>query len=461
MIIRIAQTAVRRRRLVITGWIAVMVVGFVLSTGLIDRLDPLAHGDSRKEAIKGADALERVTGSSGEVVALVDDIDIADAATRQAIETAAADIRAIPGVVTAFDYYSTNNPALVATDKRATLVVAYVASALSDSRERDVVKAVEQRFEAIGDNVRIGGILAANEAFRTAAEDDLRRGESIALPIALVVMVLIFGGWRAATLPLSISIASIASSIILLLFATTFMDISVYALNVVSMLGLGLGIDYGLLIVSRFREERAAGRELHDAIDPRVNSAGRTVLFSALTVAASLLGLLVFRIDVFYAFALAGIGVVVFSMLVALTLLPALLATPLGAKIKPARPSSSDHGYFATIAAFRAAAGRSRRGLHRSWAPVTRGAVPGGEVRIWRPPRFAAVVRGAQRCVDVGRPVPRTGSGPHHGCGVGAAEFTIGGDLCRAARGPARRRQCVTPSHTVDRHDGDRRRSLG
>ena len=352
MIVRIAQTAVRHRRLVIAGWLVVIVIGLGLSTGLVDRLDPLAHGDARKEAIKGGDALKRVTGTSGEVVALVDDIDIADPATKQRIESGMADVRAIPGVVTAFDYYSTNNPALVATDKRATLLVAYVASSLSNSAERKVVKAVEKRYETVGDNVRIGGILAADEAFRTAAENDLRRGESIALPIALVAMVLIFGGWRAAALPLSIAFASIASSILLLLFATTFMSISVYAINVVSMLGLGLGIDYGLLIVSRFREERAGGRDLHDAIDHALNSAGRTVFFSALTVAAALLGLLVFRIDVFYAFALAGIGVVVFSMLVALTLLPALLATPLGAKIKPAKPATGDHGYFATIARF-------------------------------------------------------------------------------------------------------------
>jgi RND superfamily putative drug exporter len=352
MIVRIAQIAVRRRRYVIAAWVAVMVVGLGLGTGLINRLDPLAHGDERREAIKGADALERVTGTSGEIVALVDDVDPAAAATRQVVEAAVADIRALPGVVTAFDYYSTGNPALVANDGRATLIVTYVASALSDRAERDVIEQIEHRYEAIGDNVRIGGILAANEAFRTAAEDDLRRGESIALPIALVVMVLIFGGWRAALLPLSIAIASIASSIVLLLVATTFMDVSVYALNVVSMLGLGLGIDYGLLIVSRFREERAAGRDVPDAVDHALDSAGRTVLFSALTVAASMLGLLVFRIDVFYAFALAGIGVVVFSMLVALTLLPALLASPLGAKIKPALASASDHGYFATIARF-------------------------------------------------------------------------------------------------------------
>ena len=144
MIVRIAQTAVRHRRVVIAGWLVVIVIGLGLSTGLVNRLDPLAHGDSRKEAIKGGDVLKRVTGTSGEVVALVDDIDIADPTTKQRIEAGSADVRAIPGVVTAFDYYSTNNPALVATDKRATLLVTYVASSLSDGAERDVVKARRQ-----------------------------------------------------------------------------------------------------------------------------------------------------------------------------------------------------------------------------------------------------------------------------------------------------------------------------
>ncbi len=352
MIRRIATIAMKHRRIVIGAWLAAVVVGLSLSVGLVDRLAPLAHGDARREAVKGGDELRRVTGTSGEVVALVDNGAIGDATFQAGVSSAAADVRAMPGVVGVVDFYSTQNPALASTDGKATLIVSYVAEELSNSRERAVIDAIQTRYRAIGPSVKVGGILAANEAFRTAAENDLRRGESIALPIALVAMILIFGGWRAATLPLSISIASVASAIIVMTVATTFMDVSVYALNVVSMLGIGLGIDYGLLIVSRYREQLAIDDDRARAIIGALDSAGRTVLFSALTVATSLLGLFVFRIDVFYAFGVSGIAVVLLSLSAALTLLPALLATPLAHKIKPAKAHAPDHGYFATIARF-------------------------------------------------------------------------------------------------------------
>jgi RND superfamily putative drug exporter len=152
-------------------------------------------------------------------------------------------------------------------------------------------------------------------------------------------------------LPVALSLVSVSGALGLLLIASSVTDIAVYAINVVTMFGLGLGIDYGLLITSRFREERAAGREVDAAIERAVATAGMTVAFSGVTVAVALCGLTVFESPGLRSLAIGGIGVTIVSVGAALTLLPALLAL-VGARIRPARSRAvTDTGAFARLAA--------------------------------------------------------------------------------------------------------------
>src|SRR5690606_39073929 len=165
----------------------------------------------------------------------------------------------------------------------------------------------------------------------------------------LLLAVAIFGGLLAASLPLAIALVSVPGALLVLALLTRVMDLHLFALNAATMLGLGLAVDYALLIVSRFRDERAARRDVPDAVRRTLNTAGVTVMFSALTVAVALLGFVVFDNDVFRSIGIGGIGVVLFAMTAALTLLPALLAT-FGHRIKPARRTAHTGQYFHHVA---------------------------------------------------------------------------------------------------------------
>jgi uncharacterized membrane protein YdfJ with MMPL/SSD domain len=182
--------------------------------------------------------------------------------------------------------------------------------------------------------VEVGGSPLLVASLVEVAEKDLQKGELIALPIALAVMLIIFGGFLAAGIPLVGSIASIIGALGMLYAFTFVMDIGITVMNVITVIGLGLSIDYGLLMVSRFREEFRGkvvqpGQNRHEvmlqAVGDTVNTAGRTVLFSGLTFAIATAGLLVFEPAIIRAIAIGAVCVVLIAILTALVLVPALL----------------------------------------------------------------------------------------------------------------------------------------
>ena len=173
--------------------------------------------------------------------------------------------------------------------------------------------------------VSIGGPVAVQHEMTTTIQEDLLRAELIALPVTLVLLVMVFGSAIAALLPLGVGIVAILGTNAVLRGITEFADVSVFAQNLTTALGLGLAIDYALFIVRRFREELAAGAEVREAVGTTLRTAGRTVLFSALTVAVSLAAMLVFPQYFLRSFAYAGIAVVLLAAAAALILLPAAL----------------------------------------------------------------------------------------------------------------------------------------
>ena len=244
------------------------------------------------------------------------------------------------------DPWSTGADALRATDGRAALVVVTLAGDLDEDAELAVANEVEDLAHDLdAPEVLVGGNVLVSETFGTASENDLLRGEAIALPIAIVVMVFLLGGLVAAGMPLLVALGGVLTTLAVLVAATEFGDVSIFSVNVVNMLGIGLGIDYGLLMVNRFREERGQGLEVDDAVAATVASAGTTVLFSALTVAVAMSGLFVFGVPLLTSFGIAGLSVVLLSMAAAITLLPATLAT-VGGRIKPLAPTPDVDGRF-------------------------------------------------------------------------------------------------------------------
>ena len=186
-------------------------------------------------------------------------------------------------------------------------------------------------------------------------EHDLVRAELIALPITILLLLFIFRGVIAAALPLVIGTLSVVGTFLVLRVLASMTEVSIFALNLTTAMGLGLAIDYSLFVVSRYREELAAGFEPGPAIVRTVRTAGRTVAFSALTVAASLCALLVFPLSFLRSFAYAGVAVAILAGVCAVVVLPALLAV-LGRRVdalalrhRPVKPV--DEGIWHRIAA--------------------------------------------------------------------------------------------------------------
>ncbi len=336
----------RRRRLVVAVWVVVLALGMALGGQVADRLSTEFTGNPELESARVVQRLEELAGTGGEVVAVISGAATGEPAVRAEVEAASTDIATMAGVVSVVDHYTTGDPSLVSADGQATLLVATVDGKLSEEATTQLGESISERLREIdGPTVGLAGALPLNQEFIEGTEEDLVRGESIALPIAFVAMVVVFGGVLAAGLPLVLALASVAGAMIVLFGASALTDVSVFALNVTTILGLGLGIDYGLLLVSRFPEERAAGLDVAAAVGRAVATAGTTIAFSGLTVAVALAGLFLLEDPTFTSFGLAGTGVVVVSMAAGVTLLPALLGM-VGGRIKPARARPDHHGYF-------------------------------------------------------------------------------------------------------------------
>lgn len=176
-------------------------------------------------------------------------------------------------------------------------------------------------------NIEVGltGTALVNEDLNTASQHDLKQAEMIGLPIALVVLLLAFGGLVAASIPLIIGIVSVVSSMGVLYLIGQELDLSIFVLNIVPMIGLALGIDFSLIFINRFREELKSGN-IQEAIAVSVRTAGRSIAFSGLCVLLGLSGMLFIQVEIFKTVAIGGMVVVLVSVLSALTFLPALLA---------------------------------------------------------------------------------------------------------------------------------------
>jgi putative drug exporter of the RND superfamily len=173
---------------------------------------------------------------------------------------------------------------------------------------------------------RVGGFEAIFSEVSDKIEEDLAKAESIAIPITLILLIIVFGSLVAASLPVAIGVIAVLGTFLVLRLIAMGTDVSVFALSMVTAMGLGLAIDYSLFIVSRFREELRNGLDTEAALVKTMNTAGRTVIFSGITVAVSLAALLVFPLYFFKSFGYAGIGVVFTAVVGAVVFLPAMLA---------------------------------------------------------------------------------------------------------------------------------------
>ncbi len=346
MLASLGRWIARHPLLVVIAWVLAAGLGMAgasgaFGEGLFDRLksgEPTVPG----EAEAGSEIIRANEPNGPSMSLLIDGVSPTDPALAPLLQQARADIARIPDVASAVDPLALQpgDPraaALVAEDGKAVLVSATVKGRLSGGRETEALDAVQERLNELGDDVErevagsrthVGGFTIVFDKIIGQVEDDIRNGEMIALPVSLLIMVFVFGGFLAAGMPIVGALVSIAGALASLLGISYLLDLDSTVVSVVTILGLGLSIDYGLLMVSRFREELRNSRDdsVPEALGATMATAVRTIVFSALTVAISLFGLLLFEAQILRAIAAAGVSVVVVALLVAITLVPALLA---------------------------------------------------------------------------------------------------------------------------------------
>jgi uncharacterized membrane protein YdfJ with MMPL/SSD domain len=271
---------------------------------------------------------QQLGGSTADIVVLMrsDTLNATDPAFADAATRLLNTLQAQPSVASVTSYYSTQSPRLLSRDGRETFAVVQLAATDRTVKGRDY-KALKPLITSPTLQVSVGGDLAVNDAVNAQVSADLKRAETLSFPALAVLLVIVFAGLVAAGLPLLIGGVAILGAFAALRLLTGVTPISIFAINVVTVLGLGLAIDYALFIVTRFREELdASAGDSRRALERTLATAGRTVLFSGLTVSVSLLGLLLFPEGFLRSMGLGAISAVLVAMLAALILLPALLA---------------------------------------------------------------------------------------------------------------------------------------
>jgi RND superfamily putative drug exporter len=236
-------------------------------------------------------------------------------------------LRHDPAVAEVVSYWSFHRVApLRSTDGTSALILARLGG--DEDHQQDAAARLDADLHGRHGSIDVssGGRSPVFHAVSSRIEHDLSGAESVAVPVTLVLLVLVFGGLVAAGLPLVVGIVSVIGTFFTLWLITLATDVSVFSINLVTAMGLGLAIDYSLFVVSRFREELRAGRSVEAAVVRTVETAGRTIAVSALTVAVSLSALLVFPLYFLRSFAYAGVGVTLVAMISSVVTLPALLA---------------------------------------------------------------------------------------------------------------------------------------
>jgi trehalose monomycolate/heme transporter len=333
----------RRRRLTLAITLLFVVFAGVWGTGVFSKL---SSGDNftppASQSQHEANVADQVFGrNDADVVVLYHSatMTVADPAYRQAVTAALGGLpRADVAHVTT--YWSTGSPSLVSTDRHSTYAVLQLTGA-DDAARHTTYNAIKNDLDppglaADGVTARVGGNVPMEVAINSEVTADIAKAEGFSMPVLLILLLVIFGSLAAASLPVAIGGVAILGSLTVLRLLTMATTVSIYSVNITTILGLGLGIDYGLFMVTRFREELHRQPTVEAAVARTVATAGRTVAVSGITVAAALTSLMLFPVDFLRSMGYGGVATVAVDVLAALIVLPALLAV-LGHRVNALR----------------------------------------------------------------------------------------------------------------------------
>ncbi|GGL34208.1 MMPL family transporter [Nocardia jinanensis] len=331
MLIRIAQFTTRFPRAILIGALAVALLCGIFGATAASGLKSGGFVSEDAESIRAAQMLtDNFDGAAPNYILLVESPDGVDADQVRSRALQIIDVlRARPDTAGLQSYWTAPSPAVASalrsTDGESGLIAVDFEGDETQIQEAAGELSGQVTGTADGVTVRAGGTAATFHEVNNQITHDLAVAETAAIPLTLVVLVLVFGSLIAASLPLIVGLFAIAATLAILKLFTLFTDVSIYAMNLTTALGLALAIDYSLFIVSRFREELAAGLDPRAATGRALQTAGRTVLFSAVTVALSLSAMLVFDLYFLRSFAYSGVAVVVAAAVASIVVLPAAL----------------------------------------------------------------------------------------------------------------------------------------
>jgi RND superfamily putative drug exporter len=274
---------------------------------------------------------------------------------RAAVDAALAPLRSDPrvaAIVTPYDGTAPDPTRLISTNDHAVAIDVAVKDDIATAR--DYYKELRALVRSDTLQIQATGILAINNGFNEVLQQDLNRAETVSLPLALVLLLVVFGSIVAALVPLGVGVLAVVGGIAGMFLVARVTDVSVYALNVVTLIGLGVAIDYSLFITNRFREEMRRGHSGNNALAIAMATSGRAITFSGLTVAIGLSGMLFYQGTFLSSMGISGAIVVGSAVFYGLTFLPALLAI-LGRNLGRGRipifqPDSAGAGWWHTIA---------------------------------------------------------------------------------------------------------------
>ena len=330
---RLARASAGRPWLVVAIWFCMVLVGGFFATGITDVLTGAFSPTNEPESFR-ADRLleERLRGpdvAEEFIIVRSDDMMVDDPVFEAFVVELSAELRGLEDTV-AFttNYYELGIEDLVSDDRMKTVLVVELVGEANDAQDNvgPLLEVVAEANGGEGFEVLTAGFGSIQETFNKLSEEGLLRGEAIALPIALIILVIVFGAVVAAGLPIIIALASIVISVGITALIGRAFELNFLVVNMITMIGLAVGIDYTLFIVHRFREERRAGLVKLEAIARAGATASRAVLFSGGAVVVGLMGLLIVPSNVYRSLSLGAIIVATVAVIAALTLLPAVLS---------------------------------------------------------------------------------------------------------------------------------------
>lgn len=334
----LARFTHRRRWVVLGVFLALLAGAIAYAVGAEKVLSTGGFTDPRSESVRAARILEHTFGVGQPDVIVVYShprLTLDDPAFELPLRRALGRLAEQPGVESSTSPFGPEGAAAVSDDRRDVMVSLELAG--DDNAARDALfERIEPLLRVEGLTSRVGGAVPLEREAQALAERDLRRGELITIPVLAILLVVIFRGVIAASLPLMVGGFAIAGALSCVRLLAHVTDVATLAINLVTFIGLGVAVDYALLMTSRFREELASGQSVAGAVERTMTTAGRTIAYSGVVVTVSLLGMLAFPVVLLRSVAIAGALVVALAVLATLVALPAGLAA-LGHRIEWAR----------------------------------------------------------------------------------------------------------------------------